>query len=152
MTFIPVNLEEAEEQKPAPAGRYPLQITGCVEAKTGPNSKNPGSPQFKVSLGFTDQPNTPNITHYISLPGEGDEQDSMRFKMLLLRRFLTLFNVPYDPAGIDTERMAMDMVGATADVDVTLSEPTENGDVFNRIVVPKIRGEAAQAPGRKRSR
>jgi hypothetical protein len=150
MTFIPVNLEEAQEPKPAPAGRYPLQITSCKEVKTGPSSKNPGSPQFLVSLGFADQPNTPNISHYISLPNEMDEPNSMNFKMLLLRRFLTLFSVPYDSAGIDTERMAMDMVGATADVDVDLSEPNDNGDVFNRIKVPKIRGESEAAPGRKR--
>lgn len=150
MTFIPVNLEDAQEPKPAAAGRYPLQITKCEEVKTGEKSKNPGSPQFRVSLGFTDSPNTPNITHYISLPAEGDAPDSMNFKMLLLRRFLTLFNVPFDPRGIDTEKMAMEMVGSTADVDVQLTEPNDNGDVFNRILVPKIRGESEGAPGRKR--
>lgn len=150
MTFIPVNLDEAQEAKPAPEGRYELQITACKEAKTGPNSKRPGSPQFLVSLGFVDQPNTPNITHFVSLPNEDDEPSAMNFKMLLLRRFLTLFNVPYDTAGIDTEKMAMDMVGATAQVDVTLSEPNDNGDVFNGIKVPKLREEAGQGAGRKR--
>lgn len=150
MTFIPVNLDTAEEQKPAPEGNYALQITQCVEAKTGPNSKNPGSPQFKVTLGFEGRPEIPNITHFISLPAENDEPDSMNFKMLLLRRFLALFNIPYDPAGIDTERMAMDMVGATANVDVTLSEPNDAGDVFNRIKVPKIRGESNGGAGRRR--
>ncbi len=141
MTFIPVNFDDAVEPKPASAGRYNLQITACEVAKTGPNSKVPGSPQFKVSIAFQDEPNTPNITHFISLPNEQDEASSANFKALLLKRFLTLFKVPFDSTGIDTEKMAMDMVGATASAEVTLTEPDDNGNVYNRLSVPRIPNE-----------
>jgi hypothetical protein len=49
----------------------------------------------------------------------------------------------------------MNMIGQTALVDVALGEPNENGDMFNQIRVPKIRGEVAgghgKAPGRRRA-
>lgn len=155
MTFIPVNFDEAVEATPAAAGRYNLQITTAEVVKTGPNSKVPGSPQFRVGIGFTDEPNTPNVTQFISLPNEQDDPNKAQFKVLMLKRFLTLFNVVYDPSGIDTEKMAMDMVGATAQAEVTLTEPDENGNVYNRLVVPRLRGEAAASgratpPTRKR--
>lgn len=150
MAFIPVNLDDAVEQKPAPSGEYNLQITACSEVKTGPNSKHPGSPQFKVTIGFPDEPNTPNLSQFISLPSEHDDRDQALFKMLLLKRFLALFNVSYDSAGIDTEKLAMEMVGATANAAVTLTEPNDDGNVYNRLVVPRMRDEAAQVPSRKR--
>ena len=141
MTFIPVDFDNAVEPQAAPPGRYNLQITQCEVAKTGPNSKVPGSPQFRVSIGFTDEQNVPNITQFISLPNEGDEPDKANFKALLLKRFLTLFKVPFDTKGIDTEKMAMDMVGATANAEVKLDDPDENGNVYNRLVVPRMRNE-----------
>lgn len=155
MTFIPVNFDEAIEAQPASAGTYNLQITSAEVAKTGPNSKVPGSPQFRVSIGFPDEANTPNLTQFISLPNEQDDPDKAQFKVLMLKRFLTLFNVPFASDGIDTEKMAMDMVGATARAEVTLTEPDDNGNVYNRLVVPRLRGEAsgqgrATPPSRKR--
>lgn len=152
MTFIPANFDEAVEPQPVGAGRYNLQITEATVAKTGPNSKVPGSPQFKVSIALMDEPNAPNITQFISLPNEQDEPKSANFKVLLLKRFLVLFNVPFDNSGIDTERMAMDMVGATANAEVQLSEPDDNGNVYNRLVVPRMRNEEDNrfgAPGRR---
>ena len=62
MTFIPVNFDEAVEAQPAPAGRYELQILKAQLTESGPNSKNPGSPQFRVTLGFANGalPSSPN--------------------------------------------------------------------------------------------
>ncbi len=149
MSIINVNFDDAVEPKPAAAGSYELQITKCDITETGPNSKRPGSPQFKVTIGFIDQPNTPNVQHYVSLPHEEDDSDAANFKLLLLKRFLVLFNVQFATNEIDTEKMAMDMIGATATADVELTEPNDNGDVYNRLRVPKIRGES-NGPGRAR--
>ena len=38
-------------------------------------------------------------------------------------------------------RLAMEMVGATANAEVNLSDPDDNGNVYNRLVVPRIREE-----------
>lgn len=147
MTFIPVNLDDVQEAKPAAGGTYSLRIVKCDVVKTGPNAKIPGADQFKVSIGFEDEPNTPNITHYVSLPHEQDD-DGGAFKALLLKRFLTLFNIPYGADGIDTEQLAMEMVGAAANCEVTQTEPDDNGNVYNRIKVPRLPNESSQGRGR----
>lgn len=145
MTHIPVNFDEVQEPQPAPGGRYDLQILEAVVTKTGPNSKNPGSPQYRVTLGFEDQSlNAPNVSHFISLPNETDEPKDANFKALLLKRFLVLFGVPFDSSGIDMEETAMAMVGATANVEVKLGEPDDNGNVYNRLVVPRIPSESGR--------
>ncbi len=143
MTFIPVNFDDAQEPKPAEIGSYNLQITKADVTFSGEKSKNPGAPQFKVTIGFADNPNTPNLTHYVSIPNEHDEPDSARFKALLLKRFLTAFNIPFASDGIDTDKLVMDMVGATAYCEVGVTDPNDNGDFYNRLVVPRMRGEAS---------
>lgn len=149
-TFIPVNFDAVQEPKPVPRGNYDLQITQAEVALSGENSKRPGSPQYKVSIAI-DGPegeHAPNITHFISLPHEEDEPSSAQFKALLLKRFLTLFNIPFDSQGIDLEKTAMEMVGRTARAEVSLSDPDDNGNVYNRLVVPRIREE--DTGGRRR--
>lgn len=152
MTFIPVAFDDVSEPKAAAAGMYELQITGCKVTKTGDKSKRPGSPQYEVTIGFVGEANIPNIRQYISLPHEEDEPSSANFKALLLKRFLVAFKVPFQPNGFDLEGLAMEMVGATARLEVALDPPADNGSVYNRLVVPRIPGEAAgrgSPPGRR---
>lgn len=141
MTFVTVNFDDVVEPKPATPGKYNLQIVKCDVVKTGDKSKRPGSPQYRVSIGFPDNPETPNLTQYISLPHEEDEPSSANFKALLLKRFLVLFKLPLPVGGFDTEGQAMAMVGATTYAEVGLTEPNDNGDTYNTLVVPKIAGE-----------
>jgi hypothetical protein len=150
MPFIPVNLDETVEQKPAPKGKYELMISGCKIQETGESSKHPGAPMLKVTLGFTDLSiNAPVITHYITLPYEGDENTN--FKLLMLKRFLVAFQIPYSTDGIDPEQLAVEMSGHTATLDVGLSEPNDDGNIFNRLVIPRLRDEQATAStGKKR--
>lgn len=150
MTFIPVAFDEAREPQPVSAGRYDLQIASCEVKESGPNSKRPGSPQFMVSIGIIGEDNAPNITQFISLPHEDDEPKSANFKALLLKRFLTLFKIPFATDGIDTEKMAMDMVGGSANAEVQLSEPDDSGNIYNRVIVPRIREEDAGKPTTRR--
>jgi hypothetical protein len=145
MAFIPVNFDDAQEAKPVPNGRYQLQITDAKEVQSGPNSKRPGSPQLRFSIGFPDEPNTPNITEFRSLPHEDDDASSANFKALLLKRFLVHFGIPFDSTGIDTERLCMEAVGASAMTEVKLDEPDNQGNVYNRMVIPRLRDE----PGRR---
>ena len=140
MAFIPVNLNDAVESQPVPNGRYSLTITACEETKT----KELGKPQYRVSIGFDEQPTAPNLTHFVGLPTESDEPNKMQFKMLLLKRFLALFDIPYDSKGIDTEKLAMEMVGRKCTAEVVLGEPNANGNVYNGLVVPRLKGEGVQ--------
>jgi hypothetical protein len=99
---------------------------------------------LKITLGFPENPNTPNVMQYMSLPNEHDDASKANYKALLLKRFLVHFKIPFDPNGLDLEKVCMEMVGATARTEVTLSEPNESGDVYNRLKIPKIRGEGGR--------
>lgn len=145
MTYIAVNIADAVEPKSAPLGRYNLQITGCEEVVTGPNSKQPGSPMFKINIGFADNPEYLNFRHYIVLP-DGSEENAGR--LIGLRRFLELFKIPYSSDGIDTEKMASDMLGATANAEVQLGEPNDNGQAYNNLVTPRLRDADAAGHGK----
>lgn len=142
MSFINVNLDDVSEQTVAPSGRYELQITSCTEMR----SKKTDMPMLKVSLGFLGDNNFMNLNHFVNLPSENDDPDSAKFKALLLRRFLALFNVKYDSRGIDTEKLAMEMVGASAEAEVkqeTLPPREDSTEtiIVNKLVIPRLRNE-----------
>lgn len=144
MSFVDINFDDAQEAKPASAGMYTLQITSAKEGQTGPNSKVPGSPQLIFSLGFVDEPNVPNITQFISLPNSEDDKKSADFKALLLKRFLVHFGIPFDRSGIDTERLCMEAIGCSAQTEVKRTEPDDSGNVYNRVVIPRLRDEVGR--------
>jgi hypothetical protein len=124
------NLAEIKESRPVPAGKYGLTIASVEEGK----SKS-GLPQLKVSIGIDGHDDAPNVSHYISLPSAGDEKSAA--KALFLARFLALFNIGYDADGFDTD----DLPGATATGELTLSEPDDNGNVYNRLNPPRLKDE-----------
>lgn len=149
--LIPINLNDAVEPKPVPIGRYDLVISNCEETLTKEKQK----PQFRVSIGIEGHDDAPNITHFVGIPSEEDEPNALRFKALLLRRFLTLFKLPI-PGEINTEQLAMEMVGARANAEVNLDvevdpvtkQPKPDGAVYNRLVVPRLKGEGTATEGK----
>ena len=133
--LIPVDVGAAVESKPVPNGMYGLQITECVEAKS-----KAGNAQFVVSIGIEGHEDAPQVQHYVSLPTPGEDAKKMAYKALLLKRFLHLFKQPI-PNAIDTEKMAMGMVGAKAKAELQLSEPDDNSRIYNRLQVPYLPDE-----------
>ena len=146
MPFIPINLNEVKEAKPVPAGLYDLVITDCEEAK----SKN-GFPQFVVTMGIEGHEDAPALRHYASIPSPDDEPQKIQGKMLFLQRFLIMFGIKVGADGFDTAAVAQEMVGARARGELTLSEPSDDGTVYNRLVTPKLKEEglSGSAAGRK---
>lgn len=136
MALIPVNFDEVTELKPVVNGRYNLTVSACEKTFTKEGSK----PQLKLSVGIDGQDGAPNITHFIGIPSEKDtEKEKLDFKALLVKRNCMLFGVPLTN---DDEQLALSFVGARAsNVEVTQSEPTPTGEVYNRIMVPKLKGE-----------
>lgn len=136
--LIPVDVGAAQESKPVPNGVYDVQITECLDTKS-----QAGKPMLSVSLVFEAHPDAPSMRHFISLPVPGEEASKTQYKALMLKRFLTQFKQPI-PNQIDTEKLAMSLVGAKAKAEVTLSEPdAETGNVYNRLTVPRLRDESA---------
>ena len=127
---IPLNLNEVQESRPVPNGRYNVVIASAEE-----NKSKAGNDQIVVSLGIEGHADAPNVSHWISIPGAGDEKAA--FKLLMMKRFLNAFKIPYDDSGFDVQ----DFVGATASLDLTLSEPDDNGNTYNRLQLPKLPSE-----------
>lgn len=136
---IPLNLNEVQESRPVPNGRYDLVVASAEET-----TSKAGAPQIKVSLGIEGHDTAPNVSHYISLPGSGDEPNKAQFKALLLKRFLTAFNIPFDSDGFNVD----DFPGATARCELTMSEPDDNGNVYNRLQLPRIASEGNEGVAR----
>lgn len=138
-TFIPVNLDEVQEQHAAPQGIYHLQITDAKEGQTGPNSQTPGAPQLIFTIGFADPDvDAPTIRHYVSLPHEGDDATKQANKLRMLKRFLVAFNIPYSSDGIDSEAICFEAIGKDADIEVLQGDPDASGNVYNRLNLPKL--------------
>ena len=134
---IPTNLSEVKESRPVPNGKYNLTIASCEDTPS-----KAGKPQLKVSIGIDGHDDAPNVTHYVSLPSAGDEKNAA--KTLFLARFLQCFGIASDGNDFDTD----DFAGATATCELTLSEPDDNGNVYNRLVLPKLKDEPAASGGR----
>lgn len=133
---IPLNLNDVSEPKPVPNGRYALTVASAEQgvSKTGNN-------QIRVSLGIEGHIDAPNVTHYISIPGQNDEPSKANFKLLMLKRFLTHFKIPFDDNGFEVDKF----LGARAECELTLSEPDDSGNVYNRLMLPKMTSEGAKA-------
>lgn len=127
MPRIEVNLADTHEPQPVPAGqRYKLTI---AEAEFRPEKND-----IRVSIGIDEHVTAPNVTHFISLPKPEDDEKKANFKRIMLARFLYWFGIPQDGDAFDTD----DFPGATAELDLSLSEPNDNGDVYNRLVLPRL--------------
>lgn len=156
MAFINLNLNEAKEPTPVPKGAYELQITAAQATETGENSKHPGTPMIKFTLGFTDlELNAPSFNHYMVFPYEG-QTEYLNLTMLGIKRFLVHFGIPYGEEGFDTEVLADAAVGCVASCEVDQQEPNpDTGAIYNKLgFLPKIREEMSggkgKAPARKR--
>lgn len=154
MSYINLDLANTQEAQPVPNGAYELQITGAEATQTGENSKHPGAPMIKVSLGFTDlELNAPNIVHFIVFP-YGPDDENAGFKTLNLKRFLVAFSVPFGDDGVDVDDLAFSMIGQSATVEVTQTEPDDEGNIYNRIRLPRLsnnaKGGSTKPPKRSR--
>jgi hypothetical protein len=153
MPVIPVNLDDIKESNPVPAGRYNVVITS-VEETLSRNEK----PRYEVSIEIEGHEDAPTIMHYVSLPTEGDEPGTLRFKLLLLKRFCHLFGVNLTGNELDTEALAMKLVGRRASAELSLEKERDQdgkdkpgGRVFNRLVIPNLpQGEVSSVKPPKR--
>ena len=132
MSFLQVEgLGDDYEDEAVPEGSYNLRI---VDTREGRN-KADTCDQLTVLISVDDDefPNSKTIFHYLTFPGEADDDNVKRNKMRNVTRFLKLFDVPYEKDGINSE----DMVGNTADCVLTQEE--YEGNISNRLRLPSTR-------------
>lgn len=126
--FINVNLTDVKERRPVPLGKYHLTV-----AKAEPGEKD-GKSSIQVLHEIEGHHDAMPVSHRLSLPSPGDEKDKAEAKKLFMARYLHTFNIPYDGSGFSLESL----YGASADVVLTLTEPDENGNTYNRIQLERL--------------
>lgn len=129
MSFVEMNLDDVEEQSAAPEGEYDVRVTNAVIGE----AKSSGNPQIVVSLAIEGGDFMPTRL-YLGLPAEDDDDDMRKRKMRTIKRFVHHFGIPSD-GGFNVE----DFFGATARCLVTQDEPNDNGDIYNRVIVPRLK-------------
>lgn len=120
------------EDRAAKEGRYDLRILKS-EYKT---TKSGNDHMLAVLIGIDGEDGVMPFSHYLTEPKESDEQRIKRMRIRDLKRFLTMFGVPFDQ-GFDMEEQAGDLVGCTAsNAMVTVEE--YDGGTTNRLKLPRI--------------
>lgn len=136
MSFVKTgrSLMDVGEEELVPEGQYDLRIFATRESKS-----QSGRDTTIVSIQVED-PNHPNaqpITHVLTIPSDEDWDENPQMATTFMRRnrrFLELFKIPYSEDGWDTE----DFPGQTARAFVSQTKEDNEGNVYNRIRVPKF--------------
>lgn len=146
MAFISANLNQDYEARAVAEGRYRLRVDkfdSAARSKAG----NEGYKSVITILSTEDGgvvENPGQVHLWINKPN-GGQYDNLAMRDL--KRFLALFEVPFDGSGFDDEGV----VGQEA-VALLAQETIEGRDEpSNKIVLPPVRGEqeTEEAPRRK---
>lgn len=136
MSFINVQLgDEVREQEPVDEGNYILIIDSV-----GEDPSKAGKPMLTVMHLIEDKPEAMAVYHYLPLPCEEDEPKARNFKMLNLKRYLTLTGIEYD----ETEGFASEDLYGVAFSGFLSKEEIEQEDetappMFRNVLkVPKL--------------
>lgn len=138
MPFISASLKDAHEDKPVPEGNYDLTI----KTRTLKKSRS-GKDMILCIIGVDEHPDAAPIYHNIMLEGDPEWQ---HLRLRDLRRFLEVFNIPYDDNGFNDD----DLEGAQGNCLVKLGTDDKENEV-NQLALPKFKDEPKEeeAPRRK---
>lgn len=157
MPFIQSAVTTAQEPEPAPEGRYDLRIHSIKERKsTDENGKTKHSIECMILIEDSNVLNAPPLNFYLPLLTGEEDHKSSNFKLLQQHRFLTLFGIPFDDDGFNTDDFPGAFAGAVEvkQVEVKPKDPSKAPYMRNEMVLPRVLAEpaqqAAQQPRRAR--
>jgi len=131
MSFIEMpGLEDAKEAVAVPEGKYDLCV---IQADL---TEKEGRKSVRMILEIEGEEDAGNIFHYIGLPGEDDDADKRKSKMLFARRFFNQFGINTD-GGFEMEQL----VGARATAAMVVQDEYE-GDLRNSLKTNRLPSEA----------
>lgn len=128
MSFIDMELDAIEEDKPVAEGEYTLVVTDVKER----NDESGNLKGLLVIHEIQGVEGAANVLHNISFPLPGDDESKVKNKKLFLKRYLTIFGIPF-ANGIDLTRFP----GAKAKV--FLKQEEYQGVVSNKIQLPMMK-------------
>jgi len=128
MAYVKIDLSKTKEPECAAEGEYSLRIVKAVDTET----KKKGEPMTVLTIRVEDAgPNVAAFNHYLLYPN-GGEYDAMR--SLEIKRLLTIFDVPYDGEGFDSQAM----VGQEARC-LLVQEQGDDGIIRNKMRLPRMK-------------
>ncbi len=132
MSFVELPLEGTMEEKSVPESVYDLRLETVKETTNEETGRLSFMCVLRIENPPEDNPNPAAIFHYLWMPMEGDEQSTVQMSLLGLKRFLTLFNVPFEGNGFNPE----DLPGSAAEC--LLAEEEYEGMVRNVLRLPAL--------------
>ena len=131
MSFIKIALDDVKEGEYVPEGVYDLRII-----KANDTESKKGNPMTVVTIRIEDAPipNALPVQHYITYPDENTPAEQRQMRLLDIKRFLTLFDVPFDANGFESE----DLLGQQAKGHLT-QEEGDDGIIRNRLRMPRLK-------------
>lgn len=131
MSFIPINedYDAIQENQPVPEGEYTLVIDSVKEKKVEGTDETKGLLVICQIIGEDD---AANVMHNLSLPLPEDSDEKKKNKLLFMKRFLTLFNIPF-AGGLDLQQFP----GKQAKC--FLTQEDYQGTISNKIKLPSIK-------------
>jgi len=132
MSFIEINgLGDVQEDSVQPEGEYNLIV---VDRYT---YQKEGASNYiiRIKHAFEGIDNAMPATIWLSLPGPDDTPDVMKFKLRTLARYLHASGIPFESNGFNDEDIE---IGTTFSCRVTLSEPDDNGNSYNNLLLPRL--------------
>jgi hypothetical protein len=156
MGFIKQAIADAKESEAVPEGEYDLRIISAVlhKKKGTEDGDIYGSVKCVIGIDSADHPNAAPFQHYVPLvTGEEDDAGKVNMKLVMQRRFLELFNIPYEDDGFDPD----DMPGATCTgkLGQEMVEEGANGQKLespyprNNLILPRLKSEESESRGAK---
>lgn len=135
MTFLSLNgINDVKAPEVHAEGRVQLVI---ADAKV---TEKDGKTNIRCILNIEEPHPNPqgqwsNIFHYVSLPGQNDDNDKVATKLRMAKQFFVQFGIPFDN-GVNVE----EMIGCRAEGNITQEE--YEGQLSNKLKCdPLPRGE-----------
>lgn len=129
MPLISIPLGDDWEDKAVPDGEYDLVIEDANEKTSKAGSE---MVEVRIAIQDGDYPNSAAVWEYLVFPKEDDEERTKRLQMRNLVRFLTVFGIPFEADGFNSE----DLIGATGRC--MLKQEEYEGNVSNKLVLPAV--------------
>lgn len=128
--FVNVNLgKDVQEAVPAPEGRYLLRVVN-VQSK----ESRAGSPMVQVMHEIDGHPECAPVFQHLVLPKEDDEEKSINFKLLQIKRYLNMAQIPFGADGFNQE----DLMGAEIEANLTFDSGDGERPPSNQIQLDRL--------------
>lgn len=134
MSFIEMDLDTVSEPVVAPEGPANLTIA-TVTRYTKEDTRND---VIKMTLDINEPKpeeegeSYKRVIHYMSFPGPEDDDDKIKMKLLMIKRFLILAGITFSSEGWSEE----DLYGASFDCPIEIEHNDQMGIDQNRLRVP----------------